>query len=284
MVKWFLCVLWVPAVLLAAGPARIVSTSPSITEMLYAMGLGDRVAGVTTFCHYPPEAARKPKIGNYLQPSMETIVALRPDLVIAEVTGVRRAEKFAVLGVKVIEVDDGTIAGIYDSIARIGKATGAQGAANALVGRLRGSLAEVRQRTAKLPPRRVVFVVGRAPGRLAELVVAGKGSYLEEVMALAGGKNIFGDTLAQYSKVTVEELLARNPEVIVDMGEMAETVGVTEQAKRAVVALWGRYPSLAAVKQRRVFAVASDIFVVPGPRVVDAAREFARMLHPEAGF
>ncbi len=284
MVKWFLCVLWAPAVLLAAGPARIVSTSPSITEMLYAMGLGDRVAGVTTFCHYPPEAARKPKIGNYLQPSMETIVALRPDLVIAEVTGVRRAEKFSALGVKVIEVDDGTIAGIYDSIARIGKATGAQGAASALAGRIRGSLAEVRQRTAKLPPGRVVFIVGRAPGRLAELVVAGRGSYLEEVMALAGGKNIFGDTLAQYSKVTVEELLARNPEVIVDMGEMAETVGVTEQAKRAVVALWGRYPSLAAVRQRRVFAVASDIFVVPGPRVVDAASEFARMLHPEAGF
>jgi iron complex transport system substrate-binding protein len=284
MVRRALCALWLPAVLLAAGPARIVSTSPSITEMLYAMGLGNRVVGVTTFCHYPPEAARKPKIGNYLQPNMETIVALRPDLVIAEVTGVRQGGKFAAHRLNVVEVDDGTIAGIYDSIGRIGKAAGAQGAASALSGRIRGSLAEVRQRTAKLPPRRMVFVVGRSPGRLEELVVAGKGSYLEEVMTLAGGRNIFGDTLGQYSKVTLEELLARNPEVIVDMGEMAQTVGVTEQAKRAVVVLWGRYPSLAAVKQRRVFAVASDIFVVPGPRVVDAAREFARMLHPEAGF
>ncbi len=283
MVKRFLCAAFVPAVLLAAGPARIISTSPSITEMLYAMGLGDRVAGVTTFCHYPPEAARKPKIGNYLQPNLEVIAALRPDLVIAEISGVRQAVRFSAAGAKVVEVDDGTIAGIYDSIARIGKATGSQVAASALAGRIRGSLDEVRQRTAKLPPRRVVFVVGRAPGTLTELVVAGKGSYLEEVMALAGGRNIFGDTIAQYSKVTAEELLARNPEVIVDMGEMAETAGVTDRAKRAVVALWSRYPSLAAVKQKRVFAVASDIFVVPGPRVVDAAREFARMLHPEAG-
>lgn len=283
MVKRFLCAALVPAVLLAAGPARIISTSPSITEMLYAMGLGDRVAGVTTFCHHPSEAARKPKIGNYLQPSMEAIAALRPDLVIAEVSGVRQAGPLSTLGVKVVEVDDGTIAGIYESIGRIGKATGSQPAASALVARIRGSLEEVRQRTAKLPPRRVVFVVGRAPGRLEEVVVAGKGSYLEEVMALAGGKNVFGDTIAQYSKVTLEELLARNPEVIVDMGEMAQTVGVTDQSKRAVVALWGRYASLAAVKQKRVFAVASDIFVVPGPRVVEAAREFARKFHPEAG-
>jgi iron complex transport system substrate-binding protein len=211
------------------------------------------------------------------------IVALRPDLLIEEVTGVRQAGGFSALKLNAIEVDDGTVAGVYASIARIGKATGAQGAADALAARIRASLAEVRARTAKLPARRVVFVVGRAPGRIEELVVAGKGSYLDEVMTLAGGRNIFGDTIAQYAKVTLEELLARNPEVIVDMGEMAETAGVTAQAKQAVVALWSRYPSLAAVKQKRVHAVASDIFVVPGPRVVDAARAFARMLHPEAG-
>jgi iron complex transport system substrate-binding protein len=89
--------------------------------------------------------------------------------------------------------------------------------------------------------------------------------------------------VAPYPKVSLEEVLARNPEVIVDMGEMARTAGVTVEQKRAVVTLWSRYPSLAAVKRGHVFAVASDIYVVPGPRMVDAAREFARMLHPEAG-
>jgi iron complex transport system substrate-binding protein len=283
MVRWPIFVLCAAAAMGAGKPRRIVSTSPSITEMLYALGLGDRVVGVTTFCHYPPEAARKPKIGNYLQPNLETIVALRPELVVAEISGVRHAEHLSALKLNVLEVDDATIAGIYDSIQRIGVAAGTQAAAGALTLRLRGALDEVRRRTAKLAPPRVMFVVGRTPGSLAELVVAGRSSYLDEVMAIAGGNNIFHDTLAPYPKVTLEEVLARNPEVIVDMGEMAETAGVSEPEKRAVVALWNRFPTLAAVKRRRVFAVASDIFVVPGPRVVEAARAFAGMFHPEAG-
>ena len=284
MVRLLVSVLCASAALGAGGPGRIVSTSPSITEMLYALGLGPRVVGVTTFCHYPPEAAGKPKIGNYLQPNLETIVALRPDLVVAEVSGVRRSEHLSSLKLNVIEVDDSTVAGIYDSIQRIGRSAGVPEAAGTLVSRLRGALGEIHERTARLAPPRVVFVVGRAPGRLEELVVAGKSSYLDEVMAIAGGNNIFRDTIAPYPKVTLEELLARDPEVIVDMGEMAQTAGVTERDKRAVVALWNRFPALAAVKRRRVFAVASDFFMVPGPRVVDAAREFARMFHPEAGW
>ena len=284
MVRLLLCLLCASAALTSAQPRRIVSTSPSITEMLYALGLGSRVVGVTTFCHYPPEAATKPKIGNYLEPSLEAIVALRPDLVVAEVSGVRRAERLSSLKLNVIEVDDSTLAGIYESIARIGRAAGVPGHAGALAARIRGSLDQIRQRTANLARPRVMFVVGRAPGRLDDLVVAGKSSYLDEVMAIAGGNNIFRDTIAAYPKVTLEEVLARNPEVIVDMGEMAQTIGVTERDKRAVLALWSRFPTLAAVKQKRVFAVAKDIYVVPGPRVVDAAREFARMFHPEVGW
>jgi iron complex transport system substrate-binding protein len=266
--------------LAAAQPSRIISTSPSITEMLYAMGLGGRVVGVTTFCHYPPEAAKKAKIGTYLRPDLETIVALRPDLVVAETTGVRRSERIASLKLNVVEVDDGTLAGIYESIGRIGGAAGAEQAAAALRSRIQTSLDGVRSRVAGRPRPRVMFVVGRAPGRIEELVAAGKGSYLNEVINIAGGENIFKDTIAPYARVTFEEVLARNPQVIVDMGEMSDTQGVSEERKRAVVALWGRYSRLAAVRQGRVFAVASDIFVVPGPRVVDAAREFARMFHP----
>ena len=266
---------------LAAPPQRIVSTSPSITEILYALGLGGRVVGVTTFCHYPPEAAKKPKIGDYIHPNLETIVALRPDLVIAETTGVRRAERISGLNLNVLEVDDGTVAGILESIRRIGDAAGAQAAASALTARIRSELDGIRARAAKLPRPRVVFVVGRAPGLLEDIVVAGKGSYLDEILAVAGGDNVFRDARAPYSKITIEELLARNPDVIIDMGEMARTESVREADRSAVLALWRRYPSLNAVRGGRVYAVASDIFVVPGPRVVDAAREFEKMLHPE---
>jgi iron complex transport system substrate-binding protein len=270
--------------LAAAAPARIVSTSPSITEILYALGLGGRVAGVTTYCHFPPEAAQKPKIGDYLRPNLEVIVSLRPDLVISEASGVRRAPINPALKLNVIEVDPGTIAGLYESIRRIGAAAGVPQAAEALTVRIRSSLDEIRRRTAAAPRRKVVFVLGRAPGRIEDIVVAGRGSYLNDVLEVAGGDNLFRDSLGAYPKVTVEELIARNPDVIIDMGEMAQTVGVTETQKRAVVELWKRYPSITAVRENRVYAVASDIFVVPGPRVVDAAREFARLLHPEARY
>jgi iron complex transport system substrate-binding protein len=126
----------------------------------------------------------------------------------------------------------------------------------------------------------MMFVVGRSPNRLDGLVVCGRASYLNEVIEIAGGENVFRDAIAPYPEVSLEEVIARNPEVIVDMGDMSDTVGVTEEHKRAVVALWDRIPNLAAVKHHRVFAVASDIFVVPGPRVIDAAKAFAEMLHP----
>jgi iron complex transport system substrate-binding protein len=278
-----LCVLCVSAVNLSAQPKRIISTSPSITEMLYALGLGDRVVGVTTYCHYPPEATKKTKIGNYLAPNLEVIVGLRPDLVIAETTGVRRPERLSSLKLNVLEVDDLMLAGIYDSIRKIGKAAGVPDRADALNTSIRSSLEGIRKKVSNFPKRRIVFVVGRTPGRVEDLIAAGGNTHLNELIEIAGGQNIFRDSAASYAKIGTEDMLARNPEVVVDMGEMSQTEGVTEAQKRAVVALWNRYPTLAAVRERRVFAVASDIYVVPGPRVVDAAREFARMLHPEAG-
>jgi iron complex transport system substrate-binding protein len=132
------------------------------------------------------------------------------------------------------------------------------------------------------PRRSVVFIVGRQPGRLAGLVAVGQGSYLNELFEIAGGTNIFAKASQQYLKISVEELLARNPDVIIDMGEMADTVGVSEEQKNSVVALWSKYPSLKAVQGNGVHAVASDIFVVPGPRIAEAAEAFARLLHPEA--
>ena len=265
-----------------AQPRRIVSMAPSITEMLYALGLGERVVGVTTFCHYPPEAARKPKVGNYLQPDLETILSLRPDLVIAEKSMLRQAITLPRLKLNLLEVDDATIAGIYESIRAIGRAAGVASQADALWKSTDRALAAVRRRTSPLPRVRVLFVVGRTPGRIEDLIAAGGNSYLDELIAIAGGDNVFHDAVAPYSKVGLEEVLARNPDVIIDMGEMAQTVGITESRKREVVSLWNRYPSLKAVAAKRVFAVAADIFVVPGPRVTQAAGQIASMLHPEA--
>jgi len=264
----------------AAPPQRIVSTAPSITELLYALGLGDRVVGVTRFCRYPPEAQLKPKIGDYTSPNLEAIAALRPDLVVIQTNPIHLADHLASLKLRVLEVDQENIAAIYKSIHEVGAATGTEHAASELTTSIREGLDRVKARVSRLPRARMMFIIGRSPDRLDGLVVAGRASYLNEAIEIAGGENVFRDAKAAYPEVSLEEVMARNPEVIVDMGDMSDTLGVTEQHKRSVIALWDRVPTLAAVKQHRVFAVASDVFVVPGPRVIDAAKAFAAMLHP----
>lgn len=266
----------------AAAPRRIVSTAPSLTEILFALGLGDRVAGVSTFCRYPPEAEKLPKIGTFLNPNVEAILALKPDLVVVLKNPTGLTGRLRELGLKAIEVDQESLASIGNSIRAVGEAAGAAERASALNREIQGALDGIRRRVQGRPRRKIAFLVGRSPGELQGLVAAGRASYLNELMELAGGANVFAGAAGAYPKVSLEEMLARDPEVIVDMGEMADTVGVTEDQKRAVVALWSRYPALSAVRAGRVYAVSDDIFVVPGPRVVQAARAFARFLHPEA--
>lgn len=266
------------------APMRIVSTAPSVTELLFALGLGPRVVGVSTYCHYPPEAARLPKVGTFLQFNLETIASLKPDLVVVLNNPTRAAGQMRSMNLNVLEIEHETVPQIFRSITRLGMATGSTEAAAKLSAGLREKLDAIRARASKLPRRKIMFIVGRNPGTLDGMVAAGRASYLNDLMDLAGGDNIFRDAPAPYPKVGLEEIIARSPDVIVDMGDMAQTVGVTEERKRAVVRLWDRAATVSAVKRHAVFAVASDSYVVPGPRMVDAALAFARMLHPEAGF
>ena len=276
--------LWLVAAALACGqtPQRIVSTAPSITELLYALGLGDRIVGVDRFSRYPPEVLRKQKIGDYANPNLEVIASLRPDLVMIPTNPVKLAERLGTLRLKVLEIDQEGIAKLYDSFRIVGQATGTVEQAAKLTSSVRGQLDAIRTRAAPLKRTRMMFVVGRTPNRLDGLIVVGQASYLNEIIALAGGENVFRDAVASYPGVSLEEVLARNPDVIVDMGDMADTVGVTDRHKREVTSLWERLASVNAVKQHRVHAVASDVYVVPGPRVVDAAKAFFQMLHPDA--
>ena len=268
--------------LVAQQPQRIVSTSPSITETLFALGLGSRVVGVSTYCHFPAEVSKLPKVGTFLKPNVEVIARLKPDLVIVQRLPNPVREQLQGLSIPVAEFDSkGDLRQNLDSILSIGKAAGVEPAARALITRIEGRLAALRSKNTGRNPRSVVFIVGRNPGELQGLVVVGAGSYLSELLEIAGGKNVFADSKQAYVKISLESLLRRNPDVLIDMGEMADTTGVTEMAKQKVINLWAARPTLTAVREGRVYAVASDIFVVPGPRMVDAAEAFAKLLHPE---
>ena len=224
------------------------------------------------------------RIGVCFHPNMETVLSLRPDLVIIQENPARLKEKFEALRLKVMELPHTSVNDIFASITEIGRVAGVEDRADGLCQKIRGKLSEIQSKAAERPRRRMMFIVGRTPGTIEGLIAVGSSSYLNELIAIGGGANVFEQASAPYPKVSLEEILARNPEVIVDMGDMAKTDGVTEEQKRNVARLWGRFPSLAAVKRKGVHGVASDIFVVPGPRMVDAALAFARMLHPEVAW
>jgi len=266
----------------ATLPTRIVSTAPSITEMLYELELGDRVVGVTSYCHYPPEVRDKPKIGSYLNPNFETTLALQPDLVVVLKEHSELAEKLRGFGLPVLELQHNALEGIYQSMLDLGKRTGADEIAQLRVASIRGGLKAIRKRAGGLPKRSVMFIVGRTPGTVEDLMAVGSHSFLNELIDIAGGRNAFEDAIAYYPRIPREEVYARRPEVIIDMGDMGETDGVTDQQRREVVELWDEMPNLPAVKTGRVYGVADDIFVVPGPRVVRTAERFFEMIHPES--
>jgi iron complex transport system substrate-binding protein len=266
---------------LAAAPQRIVSAAPSITETLFALGLGDRVAGVTDYCHYPPEARKKPKIGGYLRQSLETIVALRPDLVVVERSPSNLPAQLAPLKIASLEVDFRTVADILASMQKIADAAGVPARGRTLRESIAAQFDSIRGQVKRYPRPKLMFIVGRTPATLTGLIVVGGKPYLSELIEIGGGVNAFRDADAPYPKVAMEEVLARDPDVIVDRADMGDQGGATEAQRRAVLDLWRTYPSLKAAKTGRVFAVDSDIFVAPGPRIVEAARAFSKMLHPE---
>ncbi len=266
----------------ARPPQRIISAAPSITEMLYALGLGDRVVGVTTFCHYPPEVREKPKIGSYMQPNIEAMLAMRPDLVVILSEHAGLGARIRKVGMPVLDLRNDSLEGVYRSLRTLGERCGVAEAAERRIAKIQSELAGVSSRAAGLPRRSVMFIVGRTPGAVRDLVVAGRGSYLNELIEIAGGRNLFSDSVASYPRIGLEELYAGRPEVIIDMGDMADTDRVTEEHRRSVAKLWRQYPLLPAVAAGRVYPVANDIYVVPGPRVVQVATELLRMIHPEA--
>ncbi|HYO83141.1 MAG TPA: ABC transporter substrate-binding protein [Bryobacteraceae bacterium] len=265
----------------AQQPRRIISTGPGITEILFALGLGDRVVGVTDYCKYPPEAAKVPKIGSWTSTRMEQVAAAQPDLVVVQKTAVFSSARFNDFGIRTMEVRLDRIADIYSTIQAIGKAAGVEQRAKELTDSIRRELDSIAKRVSARPRTSVMFVVGRNPGALEGIVAAGGQSYLSEVMYLAGGRNAMADSPVAYPKVLHEEIIARSPQVILDMGEHADAATISEAKRKAEVALWSKFSTVSAVRSGRIHPISSAVFVVPGPRVVECARQFARYLHPE---
>jgi iron complex transport system substrate-binding protein len=262
----------------AQQPKRIVSTAPSFTETLFAVGAGDRVIAVSTYCHYPPQVDELPRVGTYLNPNIESIARLRPDIVLVHSEQSDAIEQLSKVGIQSVGLKNTTLEDTLATMVQIGAAVGNKEQGLALERGLRAKLRDIERRASGKPRRSLLFVVGRTPGRLDGLIAVGKGSFLNELIRIAGGRNVLSDSPVAYPRISLESVMRLDPDVIVDMGDMAVTSGVTEKHKQSVVKLWESQPAIRAVKEKHVFAVAADIFVVPGPRVTEAAEEFSRML------
>jgi iron complex transport system substrate-binding protein len=259
-----------PARAPAGPPARVVSLAPSATEIVYALGGGGRLVGVCAHCNHPAAVAAVPRVGGYLVPSVEAVLGARPDLVIAVPSPGNREAVRAIerAGVRVEVVRDRTLADLWDAIDRLGRALGAAEAGARLAAEVAAGLDAVRARVAGRPRRRVLVVVGHHP-----LVAVGGGTLQDELVTVAGGSNVAADVGAVWPTITLEVVVDRAPEVIVDaaMG--------TEAGARA---LFAGLTTVPAVRDNRVVVLSDDAIFRAGPRVPAAAAALAAAIHPEA--
>ena len=259
---------------------RIVSTLPTATEMLFALGLGDRVVGVSEFCRYPPQVTSLPRVGATLHPDFERIATLRPDLVVIADRNVDFAGRLDAAQIPFVAIPTTSLADVSSAMMRIGAAAGIEPHARVVVAGIQERLQAIRSRPAASPRRKVLLILGRAPGALTGIVAAGVGSYLHDLIEIAGGTNVVsGVSTLPYPQLSLESILRLDPDVIVDTIDMGATEADRERQHLESRELWQRYRTLAAVRAGRVRAAETDALFIPGPRVVDVAEWLADLIH-----
>jgi iron complex transport system substrate-binding protein len=251
--------------------------APSITECVFALGAGERVIAVTDWCTHPPEARERARVGGFLDPNLELIAALRPDLVIAQ----GRAPKVASLcrdrGIGIVLVDIHDLESLYSTIGELGGLLALEEEASRLVSDIRGRLEKVACAVGGLPRRRVFLCTGRRPGSLATLGTTSAEGILSELLAIAGGDNVFAELDAEYSQVSKEALLARDPEVVIELRPQPD---MTDAERARAASEWKALRSLRAAREGRVHVLTEEYLMTPGPRVWMTAEALARALHP----
>ena len=253
-------------------PQRVVSLAPSITEIVFALGQGHRLKGVTTYSDFPPQAVNLPKVGSYVQLDLEKIVALKPDLCIAIKDGnpIAVARRLESLNIPVYAVNPGNLESVMQTVQEVAGLLNVQEKADKLVQSMNLRIQKIKSLVAKTTYRpRVFFQIGVSP-----IVSVGTHTFSHEIIVLAGGKNVAQGPIA-YPRFSVEQVLALSPEVIIITS--MERVAVFKQVK----AEWNRWPNMPAVRNHQIFIEDSNLFDRPTPRLVDGLELMVKLIHPE---
>jgi len=262
---------------LMTGPGRIISLAPNITELCAALGLADRIAGRTQFCLYPPSVQRATVVGGYVDPNLERILALRPDLVLITTSSTRLREKLAALDLPVKELPDSSLEDIFEAIRLLGEYTGRPKTASRLTGHLRRDLDRLAMQQPPLSLR-VLVVVGEMPAMPGPIYVAGPGSYLDSLVKLAGHENALAGKIDRaWGEVSAETLLAVKPDAILET-RRPERLDMLADVYEG----WADFAGVPAITNRQICSITDDFIYVPGPRVNIAMYKVMQALSPRS--
>ena len=261
-------------------PRRIISLVPAATEMLYAIGAGLQVIAVGSYDHYPPQVEKLPRIGALLDPDVEKMLSLKPDLVVLYATQNDLKTQLGRAHVQIYDYRHASLADVSTTIDGIGAATGHEAEAHALVARIAKELDEIRTKVAGRPRPKTLLVFGREREALRGIYAAGGYGFLDDMLRTAGGDNVFADVKQESVQASTEQILARRPEVVLEI--RAKESAFSYADRNPEIAAWSALASLPAVRNGRVQFLVDDRLVIPGPRVADGTRLLAEALHPEA--
>ena len=264
-----------------APSRRIVSLVPAVTEMLFAMGAGGDVVGVSSYDAFPPEAAALPKVGALVDPDFERILSLRPDLVILYGSQDELVTRLDRVNIPAFRYRHAGLADVLTTVRDVGARVGRAEAAQALARRIESDIEAIRRATARERPPATLLIFGRESGTLRGIYASAGVGLLHDMLIAAGGRDVLGDVARESLQMSVELLLARAPEVLV---EVHPSGGWTPERLARERAVWAGLPALPAVRTGRIHILADDRLLIPGPRVTAAIRLLAETLHPGGPF
>ncbi len=261
-----------------AASQRVISTSPAITEILFALGAGDRVVGVTDFCNYPEQACRLPSIGGPLNPSTETWITLKPDLIIIQEDSEVIQKNAKIFEIPSLTVSVNNLNNILNSIQIIADSLHMPQAGHQLAIKIKTKIEEYRTHLKKIKPRQVLMLLSDTNDPSRDLYAVGRDTFLNELLTIAGGENVLPDTMARYPKVSKEYIIAKSPEIIIEVGPKSNLSREETLARKKT---WGKFSTLRAVKDDKLYFIGADYILIPGPRLLNILDDFTRTIHPE---
>jgi iron complex transport system substrate-binding protein len=264
-------------VALQSPPARIVSLIPALTDMLVAIGAGPQLVAVSSYDD-DPQVKPLPRVGALLDPDVERIIGLRPDLVLVYGSQQDLVTQLARASIPVYQYRHGGLAHVTATMRELGARVGRTARANAVATEIEQRIAAVKRRTSVGPRPRTLLVFGREPGTLRGIYVSGARGFLHDMLDAAGGANVFADTTTESVQASSELILARAPDVIIELQSKEEP---SSTAGRTEIDSWKALSSVPAVRNGRVHVLVGKSLNVPGPLVAEGVEQLARLLHPD---